>query len=335
MSMPLQRPDKLAPSWLVWSALWVVYIVWGSTYLAIRVVVETMPPLLAGGARFLVAGALMYAWLRFRRGAEGVRITRREIGGATLVGTALLLGGNGLVSLAERDVPSGLTALIIASVPLWVVLFRTVFGDRVGVGTLIGVAVGFAGVALLVVPSGGSGQVALTGLLTVVLASFFWAGGSYFSKRLSLPDDPFSSTTWQMLLGGAVMTLVGVVSGEATAIDPAVFSTSSMVALAYLIVAGSLLAFTAYTWLLQHAPISKVATYAYVNPVIAIFLGWALLSEAVTMTIALGATVIVASVAFVVRHESRTPSAVAPEPAAGPATAAALKDEPTMSTKNA
>lgn len=322
MSMPLQRPDKSAPSWLVWTALTVVYIVWGSTYLGIRIVVETMPPFLSGGVRFLIAGGLMYGWLRLRRGAGGVRISRSQLGGVAVVGAALLVGGNGLVSFAERDVPSGLAALIIASVPLWVVLFRTVFGDRAGRGTLAGVAVGFAGVALLVAPSGGRGEVALLPLLIIVLASLSWAGGSYFSKRLPLPDDPFTSTAWQMILGGALLTVAGLLTGEAAAVEPGAFSTASILALGYLVVAGSLLAFTAYTWLLQHAPISKVATYAYVNPVIAIFLGWVLLSEEVTMTIAAGAAVIVASVAFVVQHESRPPApppAPAPEPLAEPA----------------
>ena len=299
------QPNTPAPAWLEWSALWTVYLVWGSTYLAIRVVVETIPPLLSAGVRFLLAGSIMYAWLAVRGGLSRMRITWQQLVASTLIGSALLLGGNGVVALAERDVPSGLTALIIASVPLWVVVLRALFGDRASGGTLLGVAVGFAGVGLLVASSGGSSGGTLGGVLLVVVASLSWAGGSFFSSKVSLPTDPFVSTSIQMLMGGAVLMVAAFIHGEFSAIDLESFSTASIAATGYLVVFGSLLAFTAYTWLLKNAPISKVATYAYVNPVVAVFLGWIILSESITPVMLVGAAIIVASVAFIVRHEVR------------------------------
>jgi drug/metabolite transporter (DMT)-like permease len=290
------------PGWLVWAALWVVYIVWGSTYLAIRVTVETLPPLLAGGARFILAGLVLYSVLLVRRGRARMRITRAELAGSAVVGTALLLGGNGLVMVAEQDVSSSLTALLISAVPLWVVLFRYAAGEKVAVGTLIGVLVGFVGVGILVMPGGSGGD--LLGALVVVAASFLWATGSILSKKLVLPKDPFLSTAVQMLCGGVSLSVAGLIAGEG-AFDLGGFSADSLLALAYLVVIGSLLAFTAYVWLLQNAPISKVATYAYVNPVIAIFLGWAILSERITAVVLMGAAIIVASVAFIVSKESQ------------------------------
>jgi drug/metabolite transporter (DMT)-like permease len=294
---------RSSQTWLVWLALWTVYIVWGSTYLAIRVTVETLPPLLTAGVRFLVAGGLMYAWLAIRRGRASMRITGREAASCALIGGGLLLGGNGLVVLAERDVSSSLAALVIASVPLWVVLLRAVTGDRASRGTLLGVALGFFGVALLVLP-GGSGDGQLFGVFLLIAAAALWATSSFMSSRVSLPTDPFTSTAFQMLFGGLWCAAGGFAMGEAGNIDVEGFSGASLFALAYLIVAGSLLAFTAYVWLLQNAPISKVATYAYVNPVIALVLGWLILSETISATMLVGAAIIVASVAFIVTRES-------------------------------
>jgi drug/metabolite transporter (DMT)-like permease len=318
--LPRSRPRS--HSFLVWVALWIVYVVWGSTYLAIRVTVETLPPLMSAGVRFLVAGAVVYAVLRIRRGPEGVRVTRRELVASAAVGTALLLGGNGLVMVAEQSVPSALAALIIASVPLWVVVLRTLTGERVDRGTLAGVAVGFVGVAILVMPGGTDGA-RLAGMLTLIAASFFWASGSFYSRRLSLPADPFLSTAVQQLAGGVVVMAFGLGTGELSGLEMSEVSLASALGLAYLIVFGSLLAFTAYTWVLQNAPISQVATYAYVNPVVAIFLGWLILSEEITATILVGAAVIVASVAFIVRKEAAPPTAEGPaepipEAASGP-----------------
>ncbi|HUG49026.1 MAG TPA: EamA family transporter [Candidatus Limnocylindria bacterium] len=297
--------DGRAPAWLIWSALLVVYVVWGSTYLAIRLVVETMPPLLSGSARFLVAGALIYAVLLLRHGPRFLRLSRTELAGSTFVGLALLLGGNGLVMLGERDVPSGLAALIIAVVPLWVVLLRMVFGEHVQRGTLLGVLVGFAGVAVLVLPRGASGSVALEGMLMLVVAGASWAVGSYYSRRVALPRDPFVSTAAQLVLGGAGLAVAGLLSGELGLLRPERFSTESVVSLLYLVFFGSILAYTAYTWLLQVTSVSRVSTYAYVNPVVALLLGWAVLNEEIGLSMLLGGAMIVIAVGLVIRTEAR------------------------------
>ena len=299
---PAHRP---APGWQVWTGLWIVYVVWGSTYLAIRVVVETMPPLLSGGVRFMIAGAVLFAVLLVRGGRASVRFTRAHVVSCLIVGTLLVTGGNGLVMVGEVDVPSALAALIIASVPRWVVVYRRVAGEAIATATLAGVAVGFAGLALILLPSGSNDEVtSWVGLLLLCLAAPCWALGSFLSKRRDLPTDPFLSTSLQMLLGGATSVIAGLARGEAGDVDFAGFSADSLIAYVYLIVIGSLVAFTAYVWLLQHAPISKVATYAYVNPIIAIFLGWAILSEEITVWIVAGAAIVVASVATIVRKES-------------------------------
>jgi drug/metabolite transporter (DMT)-like permease len=305
------RPSTLA----VAAALLTVYVVWGSTYLAIRVMVETMPPLLAAGVRFATAGAVFWLGLRLLGGSERLRVTRSQAAGAGLVGVLLCFGGNGLVTVAEQDVPSGLAALIIGSVPLWVVLMRSAHGDSVPRGTLGGVAVGFAGLAVLVLPGDRPDDAPLWGVMLLVAASLSWAAGSFYSRRLPQPPDAFASTALQMLIGGGAMVLVGLAAGETDQVRLGTFSADSLIAFAYLIVVGSLLAFTAYVWLLKNAPISTVATYAFVNPVIAIVLGWAILSEEVTAATLAGAIAIVASVAVVVRKES-VPVDQAPAPAA-------------------
>jgi drug/metabolite transporter (DMT)-like permease len=290
--------------WLLWGALATIYVVWGSTYLAIRVMVETMPPLLAASARYVVAGAVFWAILRIAGGRERVRATPRQLAGAALIGTLLCFGGNGLVTVAERDVPSGLAALIMGAMPLWVLLMRAGHGDRVPRATLAGVAVGFAGLALLVLPGDRPGDAPLWAVLVVVAASVSWAFGAFYSPRTPLPRDALASTAWQMLFGGAGMLAVGLLAGEAGHVEPSAFSADSVIAFVYLITAGSLLAFTAFVWLLQNAPVSTVMTYAYVNPVVAVLLGWAILSEEITLTVVIGAAAIVLSVATVVRRES-------------------------------
>jgi drug/metabolite transporter (DMT)-like permease len=298
---------------VIWAALATIYVVWGSTYLAIRVMVETMPPLLAAGVRFATAGAIFWLALRLISGPQRVRVSRGQVAGAALIGTLLCFGGNGLVTVAEQEVPSGLAALIIGSVPLWVVLMRSAHGERVPRATLAGVVVGFAGLAVLVLPGDRPGDAPLWGVLVCVAASMSWAAGSFYSRRVPLPDDALASTAFQMLLGGAGMILVGLAAGEGGAVELSSFSGRSLTAFAYLIFVGSLVAFTAYVWLLRNAPISTVATYAYVNPVIAIVLGWAILSEEITVTVVVGAAAIVASVAAVVRRESGEPGE--PQPA--------------------
>jgi drug/metabolite transporter (DMT)-like permease len=308
MDNPAGARASAAETWRVWVALSIVYLVWGSTYLAIRVAVRTLPPLIHAGTRFLVAGAVMYAVLRVRRGRLGMSFSARELGACALTGGALLVGGNGVVGIAEQHVPSALAALIIASVPLWVVVFRYFAGEAVAAATFFGVVAGFAGVALLLVP-GAAGEGSSLAQLLLVGASISWAGGSYFSRRLALPSDPFLSTALQMLCAGTLLAGAGVVTGEVGELRSSEVSYESLAALAYLVVAGSLVAFTAYTWLLQNAPISRVATYAYVNPVVAVLLGWLLLSEPITPVMLAAAAIVVGSVALTVRLESVLPAA--------------------------
>jgi drug/metabolite transporter (DMT)-like permease len=253
------RTEVSAPAWQVWAGLWIVYLVWGSTYLAIRVTVETVPPFLSAGARFTFAGAAMLAFLAWRRGASVLRPDRRQLLGCLAVGT-LLMGANAVVSVAEVDVPSSMAALLIASVPLWVILYRRTLGDRVSGLSVVAVLVGFAGVALLLLPGEQTGGAPLLALLTVVAAAAMWAGGSVASTRVALPRDPFVSGGWQMLLGGGVCVMTGALAGEFGDFHPAEFSSRSLIGLGYLVVFGSWLAFTAYAWLLQNAPVSRVAT---------------------------------------------------------------------------
>jgi drug/metabolite transporter (DMT)-like permease len=288
---------------VVWLCLAIVYVVWGSTYLGIRVVVDTMPPLLAGGVRFVLAGAIFWVVLRFRGGAERVGIGRRELLGALVVGTLLILGGNGLVSVAEQDEPSGLAALIMSAIPLWVALERGLVGDRPSRTTVVGLVVGFLGVAILALPGERPGDAALWAVLLSVLASFCWATGTFLSPRLEMPSDPMVSTAWQMLLGGVIATLAGLAVGEAGDVHFAEFSSDSIWAFFYLVFIGSLVAFTAFTWLLQNAPVSLVATYAFVNPVVAVALGALILDEEITLTVIVGALAIIPAVWAVVRQE--------------------------------
>jgi drug/metabolite transporter (DMT)-like permease len=284
----------------IWSGLGAVYLIWGSTYLAIAIAVQTLPPLLSAGLRFCLAGVILLGVVAVRR---GVRVGRERLGAAAIVGLLLVVGGNGFVVLAERTVPSGLTALIIASVPLWIVIFRRLAGDRIHAPTFIGVAVGFAGVAFLVVPRGLSGAADASGLLLLLVATISWALGTFLAPRLRMPGDALLSTGIQQLAGGIVLVALGAVLGELGRLEPATWSTNSLLAMAYLVVFGSLVAFTAYSWLLQHASVSLVSTYAYVNPVVAVFLGALVLAEPVTPSIVIGAAIIVAAVAFIVTRE--------------------------------
>jgi drug/metabolite transporter (DMT)-like permease/GNAT superfamily N-acetyltransferase len=298
------EPEAAAADWLVWLALGTIYIIWGSTYLAIRVMVETVPPLLGAGFRFLVAGAVFYAFLAVRRGPRAVRFTGSELLAAGVAGTLLCFGGNGLVTVAEQDVPSGIAATLIASVPLWIILFRRLSKDPINRVALLGVVIGFAGVGVLMLPGERPAGLSVGPMLVVVAAAACWAIGSYYPRRWPLPQDTLLSTALQMLVAGAVMVAVGALVGEFGAVDVGGFSTKSVAGFVWLVTAGSLVAYTAYTWLLKNAPISRVATYAYVNPVVAIFLGWLLLNESITGTIVVGATLIVASVALVVSRET-------------------------------
>lgn len=288
----------------VWAALALVYVVWGSTYLGIRIVVETMPPFLSAGARFITAGLLLAGVVACRYGTAALRATRAQLGSAVLVGLLLILGGNGGVVLAETSVPSGLAALLVAAVPMWVVVLRASTGDRPPRRTLAGVLVGLAGLAVLTSP-GLSGAVRLSGVLLVVAASVLWSLGSFTAPRLKLPANPFTGSAYQMFAGGIAAVVVGLLRGEHRGLDPAAFSTASWVALGYLTVVGSLVGFTAYVWLLQAAPLSLVSTYAYVNPVVAVALGTLILDEALTWPIVVGGAIVVAAVGVIVSTERK------------------------------
>ncbi len=290
----------------VWTALGLVYVVWGSTYLAIRVVVEAdIPPLLGMGLRFLTAGALLAGYLAATRGLSGLRVSRRSLIGTGVMGVLLLLGGNGMVAVGEQTVPSGLAALIVGAVPLWFALLRVSGGDRPTLRSWLGVLIGFAGIAAISLPRGGIDDVEAWGIVVIVIATISWALGSYFSPRLGLPGDSLVATAYEMLLGGGVMFLVGLLAGEARGFDASEVDSEGWLALAYLVVVGSIIGYTAYTFLLAHAPISLVGTYAYVNPVVAVFLGWLILDEPVTAVIAFGGLLVVMGVALVVRAERR------------------------------
>jgi drug/metabolite transporter (DMT)-like permease len=284
----------------VWIALWTVYLIWGSTYLGIELAGETIPPIFAASIRFIAAGALMAAFVALRRGARLLLPGRAAFLSAAVVGV-LLPSANGLLFVAERHVPIGTASLVIGSVPLWIVLLRFATGDRPTRRALIAVVVGFIGLSILVRPGGGA-SVAWLGL--VVCSALAWALGSFLSSRLPLPADAFAATALEMLVGGFFLLPFGLAFHGSESLDPADFSTRSILGWVYLVLFGSLVGYTAYVWLLGHAPIGTVATYAYVNPVVAIVLGAVFLHEAITWTIAAAAAVILVSVAVVIRQEA-------------------------------
>jgi drug/metabolite transporter (DMT)-like permease len=304
MMVPVTAREKASPG-AIWAALITVYVVWGSTYLAIAVAIETLPPLLMAAVRFLIAGALLYVWAIRRGDRRSDRPTRAQWGAAAIVGTLLLLGGNGLVVLAERTVPSGIAALLVATVPLWMVLIgRTVLRERVTWLEAAGVLIGFGGIVLLVQPAGGE-PIVLSGAFLLVAASLSWAAGSMYARRAPLPSRPLVGTAMQMLAGGVALLLAGIARGELAQIHPSEFSLASLLGLAYLIVFGSWLGFSAYTWLLRVTRTSLAATYAYVNPVVAVLLGWMFLREPITVRTVIAGAVIVVAVALIVSARAR------------------------------
>lgn len=285
-------------------ALATVYLIWGSTYLGIELAGETIPPLFAVAVRFVAAAALMLGFTIWRRGRGVLRVTRRELGSCVVVG-ALLPGANAVLFVAERHVPTGLASLIIGAVPLWIVVLRTLTGDRPHRVAVAGVVIGFGGLVLLVRPSG---HAPLWGLLLVVCSSLMWATGSFLSSRLPMPADSFAATAYEMLVGGLILLPIGL---AATHPHVSQFSGRSIFGFVYLVTFGSVVGYTAYVWLLDNAPIGKVATYAYVNPVVAIALGALVLHESLTWTIGVGALLVLVCVALVVRRESIPPEAEA------------------------
>jgi drug/metabolite transporter (DMT)-like permease len=311
--------DKGASTAAIWAALAAVYVAWGGTYLAIRVAIETLPPLLMASTRFLVAGALLYPWAIRRGDRQGDRPTRRQWVAATIVGVSLLLGGNGMVVLAEQRVTSGITALLVATVPVWMVLLaRFVLHERARWMEWLGLVVGFGGLALLAWPSGPQ-QLDPLGIAMVVFASISWAAGSLYARRAPMPARPLVGVAMEMLAGGVALGIVGVLSGELTQVHPETFSFESIMGLLYLIVIGSWVAFSAYVWLLRVARTSLVSTYAYVNPIVAVLLGWLILSEPVTVRTLFAGLVILVGVALIVTARSAVPDEASErgEPAAG------------------
>lgn len=292
------------PPWKLWTALGIVYVVWGSTYLAIRYVVESLPPLLSASARFSLAALILITYLLVRRGPGALRATRRQHLNAGGIGLLLLLGGNGGVTVAEqRGLPSGLAALIVAAVPLWVVLLRVLARDRPSRQTLVGVAVGFLGIAVLLRPDSHHGEAGLSSSLIVLGSSLLWSIGSFLSGRVDLPTDPLLGSVSQMVGGALALALVGLALRERFVWDQV--QTSSVVAVVYLVVFGSVVAFTAYSWLLRVAPVSKVSTYAYVNPVVAVALGAVFVGETLSASSFAGGALTLVAVAIVVAEEGR------------------------------
>ena len=282
-----------------------IYLIWGSTYLAIRVAVETLPPFTMAGIRFVVAGALLYAWLAFKGRA---RATPRQWLDNTIVGALLLVGGNGLVVWAEQKIPSGITTLIISVSPLFMVLLDWTLpkGARPTWATLAGLALGFGGLVLLIgggVPGGAPLDLGRCGGL--MLACISWSAGSLYSRYARDPADPLTASTLQMLLGGVLMFLVGVLRGETGDFHLSALTFRSLAAWSYLVVAGSLIAFPAYVYLLKHSTPARVSTYAYVNPVVAVFLGWLILDEPVGGRTLVASIIIVTAVAIITTQKSR------------------------------
>lgn len=276
-----------------------VYIIWGSTYLGIRFAVETIPPFLMAGTRFFIAGAGLYLWLRMR-GVAGP--TRPQWKSAAIIGFLLIGGGNGAVSWAEQTVPSGLTALIIALIPLWFVAIEWMqHSIRPSLEVVLGLALGLIGMIVLIDPARitDSGHVDLIGAAVVVGGTIAWAIGSMYSRGAEHPSRPLLGTAMQMMTGGALLLFTSAVIGEAASFDIHQVSVSSFAAFGYLIVFGSLIGFTSYIWLLKATTPARVSTYAYVNPVIAVFLGWLLADELLNARIIIAAVIIVAGVVLI------------------------------------
>jgi len=294
---------------MTWVALWIVYVIWGSTYFAIAYVIETMPPLLSMGIRFMLAGILLGLFIIARNGFQEIAVPRNEIRTSVVLGFVLLGFGLGNVAVAEKHVPSGIVALIIAALPLWIAIFRFVSGERPSSRTWLGLCVGFVGVALLLKPgsvqsvSGVSSSTVIFYMIMVLVGNIGWALGTFLAPRFPLPKNALVFTAYELLAGGVSLTLAGVFKGE-TLGDFLDGSNWSWLWFAYLVIFGSIIAYSAYLWLVQNAPVSLTATYAYVNPVIAVALGAVFLDEVITASYAIGGLIIVLGVLVVVSGES-------------------------------
>jgi drug/metabolite transporter (DMT)-like permease len=283
-----------------------IYTVWGSTYLAIRFGVETIPPFLMAAMRFVIAGSLLYPWARLR-GAQ--RPTRIEWRSAAIIGTLLLFLGNGGVTWSEQRVPSGIAALLVSTVPIWIVLLDWLWhgATRPRPGVIVGLLVGFVGVSMLIGTDQlfGHNRIDLWGVAVLFVATVSWAVGSLYSRKAILPSSPLLATSMEMLAAGAVLFVVAGLSGEFQQFHPSLVATRSWLSVGYLSVFGSIVGFSAYVWLLRVAHASRVATYAYVNPVIAIFLGWAFAGEEFTLQMLLAGAVIILAVVLIITNQSK------------------------------
>ena len=306
--MSAQRSQGISKSQLTWLSLWTVYLIWGSTYFAIAYVIESMPPLLAMGIRFLIAGLLLALIISLRQGTSELKIPRAELRSSLLMGFLLLGFGIGTVSIAQAYVPSGIVALIIAALPLWIAIFRTISGEQLAKVSWLGLMIGFAGVALLLKPgsitpvSDIENSKLFLFMLLVLLGNIGWALGTFLAPRFPLPKNTLVFTAYEMLAGGASLTLAGFIKGES--ISDFLDATSwSWLWFVYLIIFGSIAAYTAYLWLVANAPVSLTATYAYVNPIIAVALGAIFLDELITSAYAIGGLIILIGVILVVSVE--------------------------------
>lgn len=282
-----------------------IYIVWGSTYLAIRYAIETIPPFVMGGIRFLISGAMLYAWARYRGASRPTRLHWRN---AVIAGAFLVLGGNGAVVWAEQFVPSGLTALLVSILPFWLVIIEWVRPPRRRPSglVLVGLMLGFLGIIVLVGPGnvGGHGDIRPLGALVLILGSLSWAIGSFWSRDAQLPESGLLTTGMEMLGGGMLLLLVGALSGELPELDINHVSRASALGLVYLITFGSLIAFTSYIWLLDKVSPAKLGTYAYVNPIVAVLLGWAVAGEALSIRTGVAAAIVICAVALITSARS-------------------------------
>lgn len=283
-----------------------VYLIWGSTYLAIRFVIESLPPFFMAGTRFVLAGLVLYAWVRLRGGS--VKETRSQWGTAFVVGGLMLMGGHGAVVWAEQWVPSGLVSLLVSTVPLWMVFSDWLWNKhKPDVRVVAGLVLGFLGVILLAggVESLGVSSVDAIGAVIVVFGAFLWANGSLYSRSVKLPSSPLLATAMEMIAGGTLLLVASLVTGEWMRVRLDLVSERSLVAWVYLVVFGALVAFTCYIWLLKTCSPSRVSTYAYVNPIVAMLLGWALAQEPITTRNTLAAVIILASVVIITTHQTQ------------------------------
>jgi len=290
-------------------ALLIVYLFWGGTYLGIRFAVQTIPPFLMAGTRFLIAGIAVYLYARMRGAAKPKKEHWIDAG---IVGALLLLGGNGIVSWAEQMVSSSIAALLIATVPLWMILLGLFAKDTPRPNAIVcaAVALGFAGIAILVLPSSGIGRISLTGVAALLVASLFWSLGSMYSRRARLPGSPLLAVGMQMLVGGALMVLGSGLGGEWSRFHPAQVSARSLFGMGYLVLFGSIVAYNAYIWLLKNADPTWVSTYAFVNPIVAVFLGWLLAGEQLTARSVWATAIIVLSVVIITVNKNMETNAL-------------------------